>query len=345
MDSNLTQFEQRKKDHIALALDPAHQAESMYQFDRYTFQHEAIPDCDFDDLTINVETPWPHWNTPFFVSSMTAGHEHAERINYHLMAACEQKSWAMGVGSQRRELFDPHAAQEWMKLRKSFPNTVMMSNLGLAQLIQTPIAQLQKLVDGLNASIFIVHCNPLQEVIQPEGTPHFKGAWDALSMLVKKIGIPVVVKETGCGFSKKTLQKLNDIGVFAIDVSGGGGTHWGRIEGSRAQAYPILYHAAQTYAHWGTTTPMVLAHAQQLSMTAQTWGSGGIRHGLDAAKALALGAKRIGIAKPILAAALESTEKVIEVMDIFEYELKIAMFCTGSLTIEDLRQQPLQYFS
>lgn len=345
MDSNLIQFEQRKKDHIDLALDPIHQSESMYQFDRYVFHHEAIPDCNFEDLNIEIDSPWSQWLSPFFVSSMTAGHEHAERINHHLMEACEQKAWAMGVGSQRRELFDASAAQEWKNLRRQFPHVLMMSNLGLAQLIQTPISELQRLVDNLQSSAFIIHCNPLQEVIQPEGTPHFKGAWDALSRLVQTISIPVIVKETGCGFSASTLQRLNDIGVFAIDVSGGGGTHWGRIEGSRAQAHPVLHHAAKTYAHWGMPTSDVLRGAHQLSMTAEIWGSGGIRHGLDAAKAIALGAKRVGIAKPILAAGLESTEKVLEVMGIFEYELKIAMFCTGSGTIEELRHQPLQRLS
>ena len=342
MDSNLKQFEQRKKDHIDLALDIKHQAESIYRFDQYVFQHEAIPDGNFEDIDIQVTSQFAHWRSPFFVSSMTAGHEHAARINHHLMEACEHQSWAMGVGSQRRELLDNNTTSEWKHLRQQFPNAVMMSNLGLAQLIQTPLTQLQKLVDSLQSRFFIVHCNPLQEVIQPEGTPHFRGAWDALTRLVQNLDIPVIVKETGCGFSPSTLQRLNDMGVFAIDVSGGGGTHWGRIEGSRAQNYPMLYQAAKTFADWGLSTPEVLASAQPLKLNAELWGSGGIRHGLDAAKAIALGAKRIGIAKPILAAALESTEKVIEVMNIFEYELKVTLFCTGSFSLEQLRHQPLQ---
>jgi isopentenyl-diphosphate Delta-isomerase len=342
MDSNLKQFEQRKKDHIDLALDTKHQAESIYRFDQYVFQHEAIPDGNFEDIDIQMKSQWTHWLSPFFISSMTAGHEHASRINHHLMEACAQKSWAMGVGSQRRELFDDHAASEWTHIRQQFPHVVLMSNIGLAQLIQTPLAQLQKLVDSLQSSFFIVHCNPLQEVIQPEGTPHFKGAWDALARLVESMDIPVVIKETGCGFSPATLQRLNDIGVFAIDVSGAGGTHWGRIEGSRAEKHPMLYQTAQTFADWGISTPDILVSAQKLALNAELWGSGGIRHGLDAAKAFALGAKRIGIAKPILAAALESTEKVLAVMNIFEYELKVTLFCTGSFSLEQLQQQPLQ---
>ncbi len=341
MDEDFSHFEQRKKDHIQLALDPIHQTDAYNLFDDYQLVHEAIPDINFSEIDLTSYSLGQLRRKPFFVSSMTAGHEHAPKINKNLLAACQQNGWAMGVGSQRRELTDPHARQEWQALRTQFPDVFVMANLGMAQLIETPLTKLKELVGNLNAQAFIVHCNPLQEVIQPEGTTNFKGAWQALESLICGLDIPVVVKETGCGFSAKTLQRLNDMGVHAIDVSGLGGTHWGRIEGSRAINDPIRSRAAQTFANWGMATASVIQEARGMLLQTEIWASGGIRHGLDAAKALALGATQVGVAKPILAAALESSEKVTEVMNIFEYELSVAMFCTGSVNIQSLRQQSL----
>lgn len=341
MDEDISHFEQRKKDHIQLALNPVHQTDTYNFFDDYQLIHEAIPDINFSEIDLSAYSLGLLRPKPFFISSMTAGHTHAQTINAHLLAACTQMGWAMGVGSQRRELFDKEASREWSKLREQYPDVWVMANIGIAQLIDTPLVKLKGLISNLHAQAFIVHCNPLQEVIQPEGTTHFKGAWKSLEHLIAHIGVPVVVKETGCGFSAKTLQHLNDIGVHAIDVSGMGGTHWGRIEGSRAQHDILRSHAAFTFSNWGISTVDVLKQAKSMFLQAEIWGSGGIRNGLDAAKAIVLGASQVGIAKPILAPALESAEKVIEQMKIFEYELQVAMFCTGSLNIQALKQQSL----
>jgi isopentenyl-diphosphate Delta-isomerase len=341
MDDDFSKFEQRKRDHIQLALNPIHQTEAHNQFDDYQLIHEAIPDLDFAEIDLSTHSLGRLRRKPFFVSSMTAGHIHAEKINANLWEACQSMGWVMGVGSQRRELSDQYASQEWLRLRQRFPDASVMANLGIAQLINTSMNQLKELVSNLKAQAFIVHCNPLQELIQPEGNTNFKGSWRALEEFLCAIDVPVVVKETGCGFSTKTLQRLNDLGVHAIDVSGLGGTHWGRIEGSRAVEDKIRYQAAQTFANWGISTASVLDSAQGLLLQTEIWASGGIRHGLDAAKSIALGASQVGIAKPILAAALESTEKVIEVMQIYEYELRVAMFCTGSCNIQELKKQSL----
>ena len=342
MDEDFSHFEQRKKDHIQLALNPIHQTEAYNKFDDYQLIHEAIPDINFSEIDLTTHALGQLRRKPFFVSSMTAGHLHAKKINAHLLEACQKSGWAMGVGSQRRELTDLNAASEWQQLRQQFPDVFVMANIGLAQLIETPLSKLKELVNNVKAQAFIVHCNPLQEVIQPEGTTNFKGAWHALESLICGLNLPVIVKETGCGFSQKTLQRLNDIGVHAIDVSGLGGTHWGRIEGSRAQQDAIRAHAAKTFENWGISTASVLEQARGMLLQTEVWASGGIRHGLDAAKALALGAVQVGIAKPILAAALQSSEKVLEIMSIFEYELSVAMFCTGSINIQALRQQSLK---
>lgn len=331
------QFEQRKQDHIDLALMDANQTTALNQLEHVTLHHEALPDLDFDDISLETARFGKAVRTPFMVASMTAGHDNALRINQHLMAACEQHGWAMGLGSQRRELTDPSAKKEWSHLRRDYPNVDLFSNLGVAQLISTPVEQVIALTETVQAVGLIIHCNPLQECIQPEGTPSFKGCWTALAELVEASPIPVVIKETGCGFSESTLMKLDEVGVAAVDVSGLGGTHWGRIEGHRASHIPVRQQAAATFKNWGVSTVDSVCMASALRTSYEIWGSGGVRHGLDAAKLLALGASTVAFAKPMLNPALQSKEEVCKCMDIIEYELKVAMFCTGSQHVDALR--------
>ncbi len=339
MHNDYSQFEQRKRDHIELALMPSNQSSELNPFDQCILIHEALPDFNFEDISIASTRFKQKVSTPFIVSSMTAGHASAIDINHRLIEACSQSGWAMGVGSQRRELTDNKAAYEWEPLRKNFPKASLFSNLGIAQLIHTPLSSIQRLTDALQAEALIIHCNPLQESIQPEGTPQFKGCWNALATLVQKLPLPVIVKETGCGFSKSTLSRLNDIGVAAVEVSGLGGTHWGRIEGHRAVHDPIRQQTAETFKNWGIDTLQSVKNAVSITPQFEVWGSGGVRQGLDAAKLFALGATTVGFAKPMLEAALQSPEHILTQMSAIEYELKTAMFCTGSKTLTDLQEK------
>ena len=339
MSNDYSQFEQRKQDHIELALMQANQADELNTFDNVSLIHEALPDIDFNEISISSSRFGQTVSTPFMVGSMTAGHRDAAHINQHLIAACAEKGWAMGVGSQRRELTDDKAAFEWQSLRQDYPDVSLFSNLGIAQLINTPFSKIQRLTDALQADALIIHCNPLQECIQPEGTPAFKGCFKTLAELVNALPLPVVVKETGCGFSKSTLKRLNDIGVAAVDVSGLGGTHWGRIEGHRAINEPIKHKTSATFHNWGIDTVQSVSDAYALNPTFEIWGSGGVRHGLDAAKLVALGATTVAFAKPMLHAALLGTKDVLAVMASIEYELKVALFCTGSRVLSDLKEK------
>ena len=334
-----SQFEKRKQDHIELALIEANQAHELNTFDSVFLIHEALPDIDFSDISIAGMRLGSRVENPFMVASMTAGHRDAVEINRNLIAACAARGWAMGVGSQRRELTDSKAAFEWAPLRRDYPDVSLFSNLGIAQLISTPLAKIQRLTEALQADALIIHCNPLQECIQPEGTPTFKGSWRALADLVQALPLPVVVKETGCGFSPATLARLNDMGVAAVDVSGLGGTHWGRIEGQRAVDDSMRHKASLTFRNWGIDTVQSVRNAVALNPTFEIWGSGGVRHGLDAAKLLALGASTVGFAKPMLKAAVQTTEAVLTLMASIEYELKVAMFCTGSRVLGDLKEK------
>ena len=337
MKTSINDFEARKREHVSLALSPENVATECHVFDTVILKHEAMPDLDRDDINISSHRFGKSVSNPFIISSMTAGHKDALRINRHLMEAASCHDWAMGVGSQRRELFDKEAFKEWQSLRRDFPDIILFSNIGLAQLIETPLAHILALTQNIQAAALIIHCNPLQEMIQPEGTPFFKGCWQALERLIATIDMPVIVKETGCGFSRETLIRLNAIGVSAVDVSGLGGTHWGRIEGARAGEGSIAQKTANVFKYWGINTVQCVKEAVSLNPSFEVWGSGGVRHGLDAAKLFALGATTVGFAKPLLEAALHSAQAVKECMTAIEYALKVAMFCTGSRVIHELK--------
>lgn len=348
---SVDQFETRKIDHMRVAMDPAVQAPGS-GFDAYSFVHEALPEIDFSDVSISSEifsgTSFSKkLASPFFISSMTAGHAGSASINETMAACAESQGWAMGVGSQRRELFDADAASEWKRIRTKCPGAVLYGNIGVSQLIHTDVDVIRRLADSLQASAMIVHLNALQESLQDEGTPQFRGGLASIATLVKALGIPVIVKETGCGISAVTATKLVDAGVHVIDVAGRGGTHWGRIEGVRAgegadrksQRAAILAGASVTLGDWGLSTVESLKQVARVTETSGTrvWASGGVRSGLDGAKALMLGASAIGVAQPIMAAALEGADALRLMMARFDYELKTILFCQGVTTLADLK--------
>ncbi len=337
----IQQFENRKQDHLRLALDPANEAVGLSGLQRVRLAHEAIPDLNFADVDLSTQCLGLAVPCPLFISSMTAGHQDAININEVLAIASAERGWLMGVGSQRRQLFDDKANAEWQAVRKQAPNARLLGNIGLAQIIQTPTDAIQALVDSLQAKAMFIHTNPLQECLQPEGTPQFKGAYEAIARTCEALSVPVIIKETGCGFSAKTLARLQNLGVAAVDVSGFGGTHWGRIEGQRNVDASVQAQAATTFKHWGISTLESLQAAVQLKPDYEVWGSGGVRSGLDAAKLVALGARMVGLAKPMLEAALCGVDAVLTLMETLETEFKIACFCTGSQNCEQLRENTI----
>lgn len=384
------EFEKRKKDHIRCALSPEAQSLTNEDWDKIFLIPEALPEVNLEEVSLRIESLGELWNTPFFVSSMTAGHSDSLKINSILAEVCAKKRWLLGVGSQRREIEDSQAHLEWKQLRKTYPNVMLASNIGLTQLITMPIVQIQNLVDHTEAKALFIHTNPLQECLQPEGTPQFRGGLDAMERLSQVLSVPIVVKEVGSGISTATIQRLKDIGVAAVDVSGRGGTHWGRVEGLRSPQNSIKSQAAETFKDWGLSTPKALYAWSQVmsqkkveedcinnkkdeafvtnkanredcisvakqenngsenkasftsltsSKTLEIWASGGVRNGLQAAKCLALGAQRVGLAKPFLEAAMIGPEAVAELMDLLEYELKISLFCLGIKDLRELKQR------
>jgi isopentenyl-diphosphate delta-isomerase len=340
MSESSNQFEKRKSDHLRIALDPRSQAVGQSGLDSVELIHEALPEMNLQEVDMTTSLFLEHkiaLSSPIFISSMTAGHEQGRQINHALARLSDRRQILMGVGSQRRELTDKEAGQEWIEVRKQAPKALLLGNIGLSQLIESPIDQIRRLIESTEALALFVHLNPLQEALQPEGTANFKAGLAAIENLVKLAGVPVIVKEVGSGFSESTLKRLNDTGIKAVDVSGRGGTHWGRVEGYRSQEDELLYKVAQTFANWGISTVQSLANAKNANVGYEVWASGGVRSGLDVAKLLALGANKVGLAKPFLAAALQGDEALDALLNQLELELRIAMFCTGSRNLQELQ--------
>ncbi len=281
---------------------------------------------------------------------MTGGHKDSYEINKILMQACSNKNWAFATGSLRKELEQVSAESsddEWTVLNNEFGKSLdLIGNIGIAQVISHETEDFKKLVSRYGLKGLYVHLNPLQEVIQPEGTTDFSGGVEAIKRLQETLEIPVFLKETGTGFSKSTFEKVKGLNLPAVDVSGFGGTHWGRIEGLRSKEDSMFDKASRVFADWGVTTVESLQAGEKVlegSLT-ELWASGGLRSGLDAAICFALGARVCGFAGPMMQAALEGVEAVEELMDQIEYELRIALFCTGTCSINKLnKEKVLEY--
>lgn len=356
------QFEKRKQDHLQIAMSEWVQTPHLGDLDEIQLVHEALPEMNLQDVDLKVSlfagqgAKEKTLSVPFFVSSMTAGHKDSAIINSHLAELSQNQNILVGVGSQRRELTDGEARQEWLSIRQKYPRAVLAGNLGLSQLISSPLDAVLKMIETLEPVAFFVHTNPLQEALQPEGTPFFRGGLEALSKFCQKSPVPVILKEVGCGFSESTLLKLTETGVAAVDVSGAGGTHWGRVEASRWSSESMERQMAETFKDWGHSAVESLLNAQKSDVKYQVWGSGGVRTGLDIAKMLALGATMVGSAQPWLQALYESdrvdtgrpsamkistqaSEKLHLVFTKLEKELKIAMFCSGCQSVNDFTKR------
>lgn len=333
------QFEARKREHLREALREEHQATQSQALDSIHLHHDALPELDRGEVRLGSLSLGKSMETPFFISGMTAGHADAPRLNRIFAAACEKRGWVFGLGSLRRDLTGGAPLEDWKIFREEFPKLEVLANLGVTQLPEIDESRLDGLLRDLRPHALVLHANALQECIQPEGTPRFRGVVARIRHLAQSISVPLVLKETGSGFSARTLKKLRGSGIRAIDVSGLGGTHWGRIEGARAPEGSFAKQASRTFASWGeTTVDSVLAMKQELPET-EIWASGGVRSGLDAAKLIALGAGRVGYAKSALVAALDGAEALDAWMALQEHELSLALFLTGSAHPADLRGQ------
>ncbi|HVT19379.1 MAG TPA: type 2 isopentenyl-diphosphate Delta-isomerase [Thermoanaerobaculia bacterium] len=326
----------RKAEHIQLALEARMQLGANF-FDEYLFEHAALPEIDFADIDLGVEFLGKRLDAPLLISSMTGGTEAAGRINRNLAAGAERMRVAVGVGSQRKALEDP-AKADTFQVRDAAPSVPLLANLGAVQLnYGLGVRECRQAVEMIGADALVLHLNPLQEAIQPEGQRNFAGLLPRMGQVVRELPVPVIAKEIGCGISGATARALAGQGIRIIDTAGLGGTSWARIEAQRAGDLEL----GELFAGWGIPTPLSIQEVRAVGGLTVI-ASGGVRNGIDAAKALALGADLVGMAYPFLQPATESADRVAERVQRIVQELKICMFCLGVKTVMELRQAKLR---
>lgn len=326
---------ERKAEHLQLALEDAVQLDQRY-FDEYRFEHRALPELDYSSIDTSVEFLGKELRAPLLVSCMTGGTDEAGRVNRNLAAGAERCAVAMGVGSQRAALEDP-LQEATFQVREQAPTIPLLGNLGAVQLnYGYGVAECRAAVQMVGADALVFHLNPLQEAIQPEGDTNFADLLPRMGEVAEQLDVPVVAKEIGCGISPDTGRALAERGIRIVDVAGLGGTSWARIEGHRARNRSL----GELFSDWGIPTPVAIEQMARVDGLTVI-GSGGVRTGLDVAKAVALGADLVGMASPFLEPATTGAERVVEAIEGIVRELKIAMFCTGARTIDELRQVDL----
>lgn len=337
--SSLSDIKQRKKDHLRIAMDAISQTGST-GFDEYRFVHNALPEIDFDEIDLGTTFLGKKVNYPFFISCMTGGVSEGKKINRNLAKAAQKYGIAMGVGSQRAAVEHPKLAELFMA-REEAPDIPLIANVGLVQLnYGFKAKEFQKVIDMIDADALAIHINPIQEVIQPEGDRNFKDLLPKLQKLIPQLSKPVIAKEVGFGLSEDVIMRLYKVGVRMFDTAGWGGTSWAVVEGERRPGWESL---GQLYGEWGIPTAESIVMAQNVRKKVKedivVLGSGGVRNGIEIAKALALGSDLIGIAQPFAKAAIESSEAIEQLIECLALETKIAMFGVGVGSVNELRQK------
>ena len=282
----------RKAEHIDLSLKPEVQSRWNY-FDAYWFEHCAIPEIDFEEIDTRIFFLDKTIQVPILISSMTGGTALASQINKNLAVAAEEKSIPLALGSQRKAIEDESQADTF-RIRPHAPSIPILGNVGAVQLnYGFGVDECEKMVRMVDADALILHLNPLQEVLQPEGQTNFSCLLPKIEALGKRLSVPLVAKEIGCGLSQQMAHQLVKHGVSILDTAGTGGTSWARIETLRSGEADL----GDLYAEWGIPTPVSIKQVSGVPGVT-TIGSGGIRSGLDVAKAIALGADLVGLASP-----------------------------------------------
>ncbi len=338
-DPRSSETEDRKDDHIRIVQERDVETTGT-GFEDVQLVHEALPELHYEAIDTSIEFLGHELAAPIFIESMTGGHHNTTEINRTLARAAGETGIAMGVGSQRAglELDDDGVLESYTVVREAAPEAFIYGNLGAAQLREYDLEAVERAVEMIEADALAVHLNFLQEAVQPEGDVDGRSCLAAIERVAEGLSVPLIVKETGNGISGGTARRLATAGVDAIDVAGKGGTTWSGIEAYRAAAAdePRQQRIGTLFRAWGIPTA-----ASTIECVAEhdcVIASGGVRTGLDVAKAIALGALAGGLAKPFLKPATDGTDAVIERVEDLTAELRTAMFVTGSASVPDLQQ-------
>ncbi|MBP1968526.1 isopentenyl-diphosphate delta-isomerase [Virgibacillus natechei] len=327
----------RKTEHIRLCLtENVEGVNKSTGLEGINFIHNALPEINLDDIQLDTTFLNKKMNAPFLVSSMTGGSELATKINQNLAIAAEEKGWAVALGSTRA-LLESDAHKGSFLIREQAPTVPLIANLGVVQLNYGYGAEeAKRIVEMTGADSLVLHFNTLQEAVQDGGDLNFENLLPKIEKVTQALDVPVIAKEVGFGIDGTVAEKLYHAGISHIDVAGAGGTSWSQVEKLRSED-PLKRAAAEAFNDWGLPTKDCIVSVRSKLPNVPLIASGGMKTGVDAAKAITLGADVIGFARQLLQAATESSTEVVRTMDQIELELKMAMFGIGAGTLEELK--------
>ena len=327
----------RKDDHLRINLAAEVTGEVSAGFENYRFEHLALPEIDLSEVSLSTSLFGRTMRAPILISCMTGGTPEAARLNSILAETAQEHGLAMGLGSGRVLLEDPQAPG--MDVRERAPDIPLLANLGAGQLRQgTDVEACRRLIDLTGADAMVLHLNPLQEALQPEGEPRFRGLLRHIERLCVSLGAPVVVKEVGSGLAPDVVAALFAAGVAAVDVAGAGGTSWSEVERHRLTG--TRERIALAFRSWGIPTTRAVIAARAVAGERLVFASGGVRTGMDVAIALGLGADLVGLAGPFLRAAAVGPETADDLAVELAGVLRVVMFCVGARDLSSFRAAP-----
>lgn len=330
----------RKVEHIDLVLAGVGRGAISAGFEHLQFEHSALPDLDFDAVDLTTHFLGRPLRAPLIISSMTGGPSRSGMINDRLAQAAQALGIGFAVGSQRVALEAGAEGGLDRRLRRLAPDVPILANVGAAQFVSAwSVEHAQRALDAIDADALIIHLNPLQEVIQKGGDRDWRGVSRRIASVCRALARPIIVKEVGFGLSGSVVTELIEAGVAGVDVAGAGGTNWALIEGGRGGEG--VAQVANAFAGWGIPTVEAIAAARSAAPNGLIIGSGGVHDGVDAAKAIRVGADIVGQAAGVLQAATQSTEAVITHFEVLIAQLRAACFCTGSADLAALSRARL----
>lgn len=310
-------------------------------FDKYRFEHNALPEIDFESVDTSTQFLGRKLAFPLIVSSITGGGAKSAKINVGLAETANDFNIGFAIGSQRAALEDS-ILENSFNIRNYAPNVLLFANLGAVQLnYGCSVDSCRKAVDMIDADAIMLHLNPLHEVFQVGGDVNFSNLLRKIEEVCSKLHVPVVVKEVGYGISASVAKRLYDVGVKIIDVAGAGSISWSGIESARSKDV-VMMRAAKSFLTWGNPTAECIKSIADASLKGmKIIASGGVRTGVDMAKAIALGADICGNASNLLMSIAQSREACENLIESMKIELKTAMFCVGCKNLQELRSVKL----